>query len=485
MGAGGQESDRDPRGEMSISSVVQRVEMPQADSETCNRYDQDAEAPGRFGGGLSSRAAYTPLQGAEEYFGGDQTSTGLPVPPAPVSEREHNLGIAQLALPQFDLAAGPGSCSASQSEGESLGHFLGQILEDPGSPHVKWPLPQEEVKGTLVALRLINPDNLCFVHATILAFFWGFIHLRHAKWNDLGGAARLLMDLCSRSSLWVDVRDIDCWGDWLACWGDGRQHDAHEFLKAFLNYTQPPALTGSWVRKMSSEGKTTIMDYGSASMPPSLATSNDRAEKVSLQTLINEWHTYMGMITAFETDSPLICFQLDRFRPDFRGKVEKASWTLELTMVEILVSPDRDSLHTETYEYLPIAGILHRGHDQRGHLQCVGRTRQGWIVFEDGIEASVHPSGRPPRPEDWICVWLLRATRAKEVTPSYYVRDHAAKVHQLVLLLDQKMAGPRIQRSSDSAFLNTLWRLWSALHGPPQLGKACLPASPPGPEGHP
>ena len=67
------------------------------------------------------------------------------------------------------------------------------------------------MKGTLVALRLINPDNLCFVHATILAFFWGFIHLRHAKWNDLGGAARLLMDLCSRSSLWVDVRDIDCW----------------------------------------------------------------------------------------------------------------------------------------------------------------------------------------------------------------------------------------------------------------------------------
>ena len=324
---------------------------------------------------------------------------------------------------------------------------------------------------------------LCACHH--FGILLGFIHLRHAKWNDLGGAARLLMDLCSRSSLWVDVRDIDCWGDWLACWGDGRQHDAHEFLKAFLNYTQPPALTGSWVRKMSSEGKTTIMDYGSASMPPSLATSNDRAEKVSLQTLINEWHTYMGMITAFETDSPLICFQLDRFRPDFRGKVEKASWTLELTMVEILVSPDRDSLHTETYEYLPIAGILHRGHDQRGHLQCVGRTRQGWIVFEDGIEASVHPSGRPPRPEDWICVWLLRATRAKEVTPSYYVRDHAAKVHQLVLLLDQKMAGPRIQRSSDSAFLNTLWRLWSALHGPPQLGKACLPASPPGPEGHP
>lgn len=85
-----------------------------------------------------------------------------------------------------------------------------------------------------MALRLINPENLCFAHATILAFFWGFLHLRHCEWTDLGEAARPLVDLCGRSSLWVDVRDLDCWNDWLACWGDGRQHDAHEFLKAFL-----------------------------------------------------------------------------------------------------------------------------------------------------------------------------------------------------------------------------------------------------------
>ena len=42
------------------------------------------------------------------------------------------------------------------------------------------------------------------------------------------------------------------------------------------------------------DGKATIMDQGSACLPPSLATSHDRAEKVSLQTLINEWHSYMG-----------------------------------------------------------------------------------------------------------------------------------------------------------------------------------------------
>ena len=38
-----------------------------------------------------------------------------------------------------------------------------------------------------MALRLINPGNLCFIHTSFLAFCWGVLHLRHGKWSDLGG----------------------------------------------------------------------------------------------------------------------------------------------------------------------------------------------------------------------------------------------------------------------------------------------------------
>ena len=202
---------------------------------------------------------------------------------------------------------------------------------------------QEEVKGTLFGPRLINPDNRCFMHATMLAFFWGFLHLQNSKRSDLGGAARLLMDMCTRSSLWVDVCDLESWSAWLEPWLDGQQHDAHEFLKAFLAFTQPPALSGSWVRKMQMDNQIRVMDSGSACLPPSLATSNVTAEKVTLQSLIDEWNSYMGTITAFEKDSPLICFQIDRI---------KAAWHLELTEVEILISAESDNLRTEVFSYL-------------------------------------------------------------------------------------------------------------------------------------
>ena len=146
----------------------------------------------------------------------------------------------------------------------------------------------------------------------------------------------------------------------------------------------------------------------------------------------------MGMVTAFDTDSPLLCFQLDRFKPDSQGTPVKATWHLELSMVEILVSPDPESLMTEVYEFVPIAGIVHQGRDQQGHLQGVGRTTTGWVLFDDGKESCCHPSDSIPRPADWICVWLIRTSRRIEVMPSYYIRGHDAKVHQAVQLFDQQ-----------------------------------------------
>ena len=119
-----------------------------------------------------------------------------------VGSGEQHLGDSQPPLPRLDLARHSSQGETAQSEREPLGHFLGQILEAAGRQDVKWPIQQEEVKGTLLALRLINPDNRCFSHATMLAFFWGFLHLQNSKWSDLGGAAQLLMDMCTRSSLY-------------------------------------------------------------------------------------------------------------------------------------------------------------------------------------------------------------------------------------------------------------------------------------------
>ena len=161
-------------------------------------------------------------------------------------------------------------------------------------------------------------------------------------------------------------------------------------------------------------------------------------KKVPLQELIDEWHNYMGMVTAFDRDSPLLCFQIDRFKPDSQGDVVKAAWHLDLSIVEVPIATEPDSLCTEVREYIPIAGILHKGQDQCGHLQCTARHTKGWLVFDDNTEAVLHPGDQPPRQADWICVWLLRLTRCREVMPTFYVRGHDAKVHELVKLLDRR-----------------------------------------------
>ena len=438
MGTGDQAAIDHTRREVALLAMVQRGEMSQADNKDTTRHGQDAETLGGPCRGSAGGTSYPEVQVVEKHLQGDQAPAGLPVPATSLPSGQFPVGDSESALPQLDLAGDPGAGSPAQPEGEPFGHYLSQILEATRKPNVLWPIQQKEVKGTLMALRLINPGNLCFVHASILAFFWGFLHLRRGKWSDLGGAASLLMDLCGRSTPWVDIRDLESWSQWISNWDDGMQHDATEFMKAFLAYTRPPALTGSWTRKVQSDEQITIMDRGTAFLPPSLTTSDATAEKVSLQALIDEWHTYMGMVTAFDADSPLLCFQIDRFKPDSQGTPVKATWQLELSVVEILVSPDPMCLETEVYEYVPIAGIVHQGHDQQGHLQGVGRTTKGWVLFDDGKESSCLPHTSIPRPSDWICVWLIRQTRHIEVLPSYYTRGHDAKVHQVVQLLDQQ-----------------------------------------------
>ena len=340
VGSGHPGSAHHSGGDVAFPSMVSGIQKPQSDAQTGHQYDQNAEASGGPCRGGAIRPQHPPLQGVEEHLGGDQAPANLPLPASHLPSGEYHLGGAQHAGSQLDLACHSGQGETSHSEREPFGHFLGKILEAAGQPNVRWPIQQEEVKGAMMALRLINMENLCFVHATILAFFWGFIHLQHGKWMDLGGAARILMDLCTRSSLWVDTRDLECWSTWLAQWDDGRQHDSHEFLKAFLAYTQPPALTGSWVRKMHSDNQIKIMDHGSAWLPPSLVTSHAHAKKVPLQELIDEWHNYMGMVTAFDRDSPLLCFQIDRFKPDSQGDVVKAAWHLDLSIVEVPLQPN-------------------------------------------------------------------------------------------------------------------------------------------------
>ena len=271
---------------MALSPVEQREQESSTDLASTHRDGQDAEAFGMLGGSFAGGPQHPAFQESEEHIHRNPPPADLSIPAAPLLEGEHHLGAAESPDAQFRVACDPGQSSTTYPEGEPLGYFLGQVLQAAGDQNVRWPLQQEEIKGVLIALRLINPDNLCYIHATLMAFFWGFVHLRCCNWSDLGGAAKILIALCCRDSLWVDVRELEPWAEWISSWDDGRQHDASEFLKAFLAHVRPPVLTGSWIRKIQTEGTIHVQDRGTAYMPPSLVTSAPAQKKVSLQSMI-------------------------------------------------------------------------------------------------------------------------------------------------------------------------------------------------------
>lgn len=43
----------------------------------------------------------------------------------------------------------------------------------------------------------------------------------------------------------------------------------------------------------------------------------EHQEKVTLQQFLDQWQLYVGMVTAFGRDSPLICLRLDPFRLNY------------------------------------------------------------------------------------------------------------------------------------------------------------------------
>ena len=61
----------------------------------------------------------------------------------------------------------------------------------------------------------------------------------------------------------------------------------------------------------------------------------------------------------------------------------------------------------EQHSYIVVAAVSHKSQDEAGHLQAIGLSAQGWIVFNDLVEAQVVGS-QPPLTDSWIFVWLAR-----------------------------------------------------------------------------
>ena len=151
--------------------------------------------------------------------------------------------------------------------------------------------------------------------------------------------------------------------------GGAGKRPTGEFLGAFLRWTKPLCLHLHWKRRVQVGPTVETVDEGSRYTPPTVYVTAD-VKKISLQKLVDNWASYMGMSTAFLHSGKLVNIHLDRYHSARSGDVQRQEWELILPDVVLLPVQAEESLTTCAIFYMVAGGILHRGEGTSGHLQA-------------------------------------------------------------------------------------------------------------------
>ena len=256
-----------------------------------------------------------------------------------------------------------------------------------------------------VSVRLSNFQNDCYQNAAFPAMLRGKLQLKDPMWNELGEGSEKFAEPFGMDSMWISLKDLPGFGEFLRPWGEGQQ-DLHEFLGRFLQWVKPLFVNSSWQRIVQGGDEIRITDRGAPHNPPTLSAPVNTAE-TDLQTLVDGWTHYLGTQTTFTARGRLACLHLDRFAHDDQGHLRKCSWNLEVNARIWLPIQGDKKLTFVQHPYIVVAAVSHQGQDEAGHLQASGLSAQGWVVFNDLVEARVIGS-QPPLTDSWIFVWLAR-----------------------------------------------------------------------------
>ena len=97
----------------------------------------------------------------------------------------------------------------------------------------------------------------------------------------------------------------------------------------------------------------------SAFMLPTLSVQDAEKQSHSLDSLVDQWHSYRGLLTCFNVAAPMIGVHVDRYAPLPTGDSCKMNWRLDLPASVLLPFwNDQTSLHLYHMEYYPVAVVL-------------------------------------------------------------------------------------------------------------------------------
>ena len=385
---------------MALPDVVRQGTTSQDDGKNTYPHGQDASADRRTCGDLNAAGPDHPLQVLEGHGGEHGGIAGMPLAwLIQVSTRHQRLWeLLQLLS---------GSALWLLIQARLRPH---QMRENPLAR--LWPRAPQ----TATQRRNDRTRNTCYQNAAVLSMGWAILHLNDGMWSDFGDGEAAYVDLCSQESLWVSLDALKTFQPFLQDWCQGRQQDVHEFTQAFLHWMKPPSIGVSWHSRLEREGIVQISDSGAKWMPPTVSTSDPTCKHTHVQELLDGWQTYRGMSASFQTDSRIIGVHVDRYALDHSGQPCKQVWRLDVSGTILFPIQPENTLRVDLIEYQVIAGVVHIGGDQRGHLQAVGRDEAGWFLFDDDAEARLLPDDGVLR-QHWTFLWLIKADACSQGHP--------------------------------------------------------------------
>ena len=171
---------------------------------------------------------------------------------------------------------------------------------------------RQEAGRACLSAQLANDGVICFVNANLLATAWSVIQLGEVEWPAFGHSAAGFQELLTSSAQPKFALEPEAFALLRDRWGIfGRQADSHEFLSVFLEWAQMPVVDVSWQSRLVIDDRLCVQDEGSRGTPPTLLAPQMEKSVHTLQSLLEEWHSYRGMQTCFVNDTPLLCMHVD------------------------------------------------------------------------------------------------------------------------------------------------------------------------------
>ena len=250
-----------------------------------------------------------------------------------------------------------------------------------------------QVNLCLQTITLINQDVACYINSTCWTVCW--VHLlctRQSMMEWLHSGSTCMNFLQDGPDQEINLKHHASMGDGMMQWNQlrrGGQQDLSEFLTFLLGWLDTKMVSMGYERRFLTESGVQTAEKGDLHSPITLAADfwQHLSSPLSVELILDNWMNQHGMQTALTIASPLLCWQVCRFKdigePDLRP--------LDLGNLSFRVAAfTGQNMACAKIPYTIIAVVTYEGTSMQGHYQCAVHLNDHLLLMNDNVKPRLH-----------------------------------------------------------------------------------------------